>query len=79
MAKKRTALSGMSQPKAEEIVKAVQSETPPPQPKKDRSDWVRINVSVPPDIHKAFKVKAFSNEESHQEILLRAIIEYTQK
>ena len=40
---------------------------------------VRINVSVPEDLHRAFKVKAVSLGESHQDIILRAIREYVDR
>lgn len=37
---------------------------------------VRINVHVPPDLHRAFKLKAVQDGRSHQDILLDAIRRY---
>lgn len=75
MAKKKTALgANTSKATAEEIVRASMSDAPT---KEDKP--VRINVSVPADLHHRFKVKAVKDGKSHQQILIEAIQRYVEQ
>ncbi len=75
MAKKKTALgANTSKATAEEIVRASMSDASPKEGKP-----VRINVSVPADLHHRFKVKAVKEGESHQQILIEAIQRYVEQ